>query len=840
MRTFATPGQCVDCSLPQPGTTHCPRCGLPQDGPDAIRLSAVLTDADRLLWRLRAQRAPAVPVPPSAPVPLPAPVLPPLSDDQSRGAPVSVGSVLLALGAICLVVAAVVFVTVAWGSLSLSARTLVLLAATGIAFAATAVLTVRRLHSSVEAVSAVAWLFLAVDVAAARTTGLLGLDTVALVDLLTVSGLVAGVAATTVAVLTRRLVEREPYVTSGVAAAGWWLVAGSLGERWELGAASLLVVLVVAGAALSLTYLVLGTRILLVLLAGSTLVAHASLWLQALGTALTEDVDGLLAHGRLWPVLVVSGLSVLAAAGFRRGQPGARSAAVVHGVGLATAALVAAVLVVPAWREGAGAGMTVLVLVTSALAAAGLLRSGPWTAGPRALVPVAGVACLLLTVPWATVLLGDLGLLVSTPWAHPFDVTLPDVSDGLGVQAGLPWWAASAGLLCVASTALIVAAWDRVPLPAAALRLGALVAVWAAGALSASATTGSLPVTVASLLLPALVMVLASRLGPGSSGGVMTELAVPLGCLGLAGACVFAVPSVGLSLVVWSVCLVTAVLAAFRTEPAIAAAGWAGFSVALGTGVAAAGTDLLGGGTSTQALVLAMGLAGILVATTLPLRPALPTRIVRRGVVVGAAALSVVPVALAAESGLARTSLVLTLLGSAAVAVGLIDARRGASALVGSLTLAVAFWLRLAASDIDVVEAYTLLPAAVLLALGLVPVLQWSAPTVPSLAPGLTLALAPSLPLTIAEPGSPRGMLVLAAAAALLAAGTALRWAAPFVAGAAVVALVAVVQLAPYAADSPRWVVLGALGLTMLAVGVSWESRVRDLHSAAAYVSALR
>ncbi|MDQ3629160.1 MAG: hypothetical protein M3419_10200 [Actinomycetota bacterium] len=827
MRTLATPGSCLDCALPVQGTPVCPRCGLPQDGTDAVRLRALLTEADTVLRRLDTQRAGIHVAASVTPRPRPAP---PPRDDRRRRAPVSVGSVLLALGALCLVVAAVVFVAVTWGSLSLSARTLVLLGATAAAFAVTALLTARRLHGSVEAVSAVAWLFLAIDVAAARATGLFGLDTLSLTDLVTTSGLVAGVSASVVAVLTHRLVGREPYVTSAVAVAGWWLVGASVAGQWESSRAWLLVALVLAGAVLSLGYLVADSRIMLLLLAASTLLLHGLLWCEALRSALSADVDALLRGGALWPVLVTMALTATAAEGGRRRQPGRRADVVVFGAGLASTLLGVAVLVAPAWQAAPTRGVVVLCLVTLTLAGSGLLAPRPWTKGPRTLVPVAVTGCLLVASPWVARLGLDLATLLVTPWGHPIDGSLPGHGPDPGTAIGLPLWTASIALLGVAVTGWVVAAWQVVPLPVRVLREGSLLVVWAAGALTVSLVSGSLVIAVASLVLPGSVL-----LARGAGRQAARPPGVLLGTLGLAGGCLVAAASVGLSLAVWSGCLVVAVRMAARSPLGPVVVAWAAAAVTLGTGVTAAAVDLLEGGPGAQAFTLALVLA-LTLATSVALR----AEDLRRGVVAGVAGMSIVPVLLALDVGLARTSLVLTLLGVAAAGVGIAEARRRPSALLGSLALAIAWWLRLAASDIDVVEAYTLLPAVVLLAVGLLPVLRRAASTVPTLLPGLTLAIAPSLPLTIADPGSLRGLLVMAAAVVLLAAGTMLRWAAPFLVGAVVVALVAVVHLGPYVEATPRWAALGVLGLAMLGVGVTWESRVHDLRSAVAYVGALR
>ena len=114
--------------------------------------------------------------------------------------------------------------------------------------------------------------------------------------------------------------------------------------------------------------------------------------------------------------------------------------------------------------------------------------------------------------------------------------------------------------------------------------------------------------------------------------------------------------------------------------------------------------------------------------------------------------------------------------------------------------------MRLYAEGIDVVEAYTLPSALVLAALG------WQrlqrlpdSSSVTNLAPGLTLALLPSA-VTLPDPTSPRALLLGIGALAVLLVGAS-RWlAGPLLIGGGVLAVLAVVNLAPYAAAIPRWV----------------------------------
>ena len=111
-----------------------------------------------------------------------------------------------------------------------------------------------------------------------------------------------------------------------------------------------------------------------------------------------------------------------------------------------------------------------------------------------------------------------------------------------------------------------------------------------------------------------------------------------------------------------------------------------------------------------------------------------------------------------------------------------------------------------------------------------------------ALGPGLLLALVPSLLWVLAEDTPDLRVLLLGTACLVLVlGGTVLRWSAPLVLGAAVGAVVAVQQSAPYVdAAVPRWALLGAAGGVLVAVALTWESLRADARRAAAYLDRLR
>ena len=157
----------------------------------------------------------------------------------------------------------------------------------------------------------------------------------------------------------------------------------------------------------------------------------------------------------------------------------------------------------------------------------------------------------------------------------------------------------------------------------------------------------------------------------------------------------------------------------------------------------------------------------------------------------------------------------------------------------GGLLLAMATWVRLAELGVTVPEAYTLPSALVLTAVGCWRLLRDDrTATMRLLVPGLGLATVPSLLVVLDDPTSLRALLLGLGCLALVLAGVSLRWSAPLVVGAVVGAVLVLRELAPYAADLPPWVVIGLSGTVLLVVGVTWESRMRDVRTATRYVAA--
>jgi hypothetical protein len=109
------------------------------------------------------------------------------------------------------------------------------------------------------------------------------------------------------------------------------------------------------------------------------------------------------------------------------------------------------------------------------------------------------------------------------------------------------------------------------------------------------------------------------------------------------------------------------------------------------------------------------------------------------------------------------------------------------------------------------------------------------------LAPGLSLALLPSLLWVLDEPTGPRPLLLGACCLVLVLAGARSGWTAPLVLGTAVGTTLLVRLSAPYIGDAvPRWVLIGAAGVLLLTAGTTWERRVGEARTVLGYVRALR
>ena len=806
-------------------------------------------------------------------------------------------NLLLGLGVLLLAVAAVIFLVVSWDVLGVGGRAAVMAGFTLIGAAGATAAARRGLRATAEAVGLLTVGLALLDAYGARSAGLADLDQAAgLPYWAGALGLVALAAAAGAAVLPLRSLRVSAAVLGqlpGPLLAAEWadgaahpaavvatvlavqaVIVIALAVGWPFAPATRDALLVVVAGALAAWSaaalaavvaahgeegsLVLGTALLLVLAgaAAAAAVFTSSVFTSSEATGSAPAVPGRLgmADALLGAAAVVTVAAVWA--------PAAELASSDWGfltLSALAVVLLAAMLLVPvSWRSspvvvfllaavapGVAAAETVAVALVGPLRWLGDAWTEPASASARAVLGVnlswpgeASTPLLLMSVAAALVLSGlavtalrparvavvpllALALLTAPAALDlPFRVALGvDIAGallllGLGpalVRAGraaLGWTALASGtvLLGVAvawSFAAAVTTLAVLPMTAVVL----VTATWQARRLP-----GTLPVPIAFgtgavLLLIGEAAALA-RYGDASWPAVWS-LSLSLGFgAAVAGALVFAGDRRRVL-----VSVATAVLAA----DAAALTFWAGGSVAdAGLVVAVTGA------------VVVLASCQTLVAWPVDERLTAPV-----GWVGGlATALGVLATSLEGER------LWLALLAAGVAAAGAASRttgteRRSLGWVSGGL-LAASTWVRLALSDVTSPEPYTVPAAIALLVMGARR--RQHDPSYPSwtvYAPGLALALVPSLLRAVTDAGQLRPLLLGLVALAVLGAGVARRLKAPLVIGGLVLAVDALVQLSPYLADLyaavPRWAVIGTVGLLLLGLGATYERRVRDV-----------
>ncbi|MFJ8166319.1 SCO7613 C-terminal domain-containing membrane protein [Streptomyces sp. NPDC096136] len=788
--------------------------------------------------------------PPAAPF---APVggLPAAAAPRAAAAKPGVQNVLLVLGAVLLAVAALAFTLVSWGSLGIGGRSAVLAVVTVAALAAPAALLRRGLRSTAESVAGLALALTVLDAYA--------LHAVALPD----SGgaaYAAGAAAALAALWAGhgavvRGLRTAPLAAVGAAqlplplaaaAAG----AGPTGAGWALLATAALDAVLAAAVARRAVRVaawvcagVLGGSALAVGLAGSLVEPGAA------GPALLLAAGAVLGVAVAWreprasAAAVAGGLAAVSAVGAPvAAGPGSVwwPVAVRVAAGLALVAVVRVDALPEPVRRGlarAGAVVAALAALAGLPAVLWLLVSRPASsaaAGPHPEDPVAGLAVALLLAAGAFALLPRIrpsGAAPSgaargnarAPSGAPAAAGGPEGAGGRRDVTGMPGREAAAGTRRDVSG---VPGWV-----AAAV---AVVCGWA-GLFAASASAG-LPVA-AGLAAQVVLVAAAGAVALRAAGPAVAWAAGGCAAVGAFGVSLAALDGRVATVAVFAVLGAGAALgaayggarAALRGAGAVGAVGYAAATVvALGAlaGAAPAWTGV--GVLAAASAVVALG-------------PRLGT--VRLPAEVAAAGAGVL--ALALTAGDAPVSALVLGLGGAVCAAGALRTdRRGLGWAAGPLGVA-AVWVRLGASGVAVPEAYALPVTALALAVGLVRrrrdprASSWVA-----YGPGLAATMLPSLVAVWGDPYWPRPLLLGLGALAVTLAGVHRRLQAPLLLGAVVLAGVAVHELAPYVVQVagllPRWVPPALAGLLLLAVGATYESRLREARRLRAALARLR
>ncbi|MER6054316.1 SCO7613 C-terminal domain-containing membrane protein [Streptomyces albidoflavus] len=745
-----------------------------------------------------------------APAAHPAPAVPPGSATGGPGAQ----HVLLILGGLLLAVAAIAFTLFSWGELGIAGRSVVLAGVTAGALGAPVLLLRRGLGATAESVGAVALLLTVLDAYALHAAVLPEADG-------------AGYAA----------------FTSGVLAAGWAAYGVGVGRlRLPLPAA------VVAGQ----FPLVLGAWAA----GGSALVIGWALLVTAAGSVVVAArVPGLAVRATAW-----SGAGVTWAGGLLIGLGESVSAsgpldAAAPGVLLLGAAAVALRAVWRAPQEMAVTGGVVAGLAAVA-GVGGVLRTEvPWSWAVvvylvcgAALAPVAriavvprpvrggvlgaaagvtGVAVLAVLPSAAATLLGPAAVLTGL-WAGA-----PDGTRELAAGAGAWPDALSVPVVLLVAAVLLGAVY------ASLVHEGREPAGWtgAAGAGAVGLVSAAVPVLLVSAdVAYAAALVVDLLLVAGLLAAAVAVRRVPAAADGTALWCAVAVAAhAGLlalavepaTYAVFGLLLVLFAASAARSEEAVARSLALVLSVVCALVVAsAAGASLELGAPRTAVLVLAVPAAVVV----LGLWVRTPAVVVPLEAGAGFAAL--VALGLAVTDG-AYLSLVLALCGVLAAATAVRPERRPGAGYLAAGLFATATWVRLVSAGVTHPEAYTLPVSVIACAVGLLrrrtdpEASSWTA-----YGPGLGVTLGPSLLALWSDPHWQRPLLLGAAALAVTVTGAVRRLQAPLLLGGGTLALVALHELAPHVAQVfdalPRWSVPALAGLLLLALGATYEQRLRD------------
>ncbi|MFF9686638.1 SCO7613 C-terminal domain-containing membrane protein [Streptomyces sp. NPDC014623] len=767
---------------------------------DARRLQLL----NRRAWLLGVLRAPAAPPPP------PAPATRPASPPHAPSVPAhGTQNVLLVLGGLLLTVAAIAFTLFSWGEMGVAGRSAVLAAVTACALVVPALLLGRALPATAEAVAALALVLTVLDAVALHTVVAPEPD-----------GLVFWAVASTVLVAVWALYGlllgrlRTPLPAAVVAGqlplvfTAWAAGASATGFGWAL--------LVTAAADVTVALWGRGAAVRATACAGALLTGLISL---ALGLGLSVSAGGVL--GALGPSALLLAGAVVAGAGAWR----APKAMAVAGGAVAGLAAVAAVGGVPAAALPWDQAVVVYLLCGAALSSVLRFRaSRPVVRGVLgASVSVVAGAVLWAVPAVAAALLGPASSTAEV-WSGA-----PEGFRG-ALWPSVPWQqsASSPVVLVVAAglSAALGVRWPRV-LPEKGRRLaeaGAVVLGW--GAVPTLLAVADAPYAVAvgvELLLVAVLLTLVMR---------RTADAFAVTCLvcALAGAASVGLLGLAAEPATYAVYGVLAVLfagSATGSRASSVRSVLACASVLCAVVVAAAAGASLGwSAPHTAPLVL-----GVTAATVL-LGARLREPVVASSVELAGAFAAVVAVGLTVPDA-PFLALVLGLCGVLAAATALRPERRRAAGYPAAALFVAAAWVRLAASGVAAPEAYTLPVSVAAFTVG------WlrrrrdpAASSWVAYGPALSMTMVPSLVVAWADPHWLRPLLLGVAALAVTLAGARLRLQAPLVVGGSVLALDGLHELAPHVVQVfdalPRWAPPALAGLLLLAVGATYEQRLRD------------
>ncbi|MFJ7304432.1 SCO7613 C-terminal domain-containing membrane protein [Streptomyces sp. NPDC099088] len=771
--------------------------------------------------------------------PRPTPTAPPSPPARRPEATApGVQNVLLILGGVLLTVAAVAFTLVSWGRLGIVGRSAVLGAVTLAALGSPVLLLRRGLRSTAESLAGLGLVLTVLDAYALHTVALPDTDGVGYAALASAT-LAVGWAAYGLTVGGRpgaagRQVSGDDRTTGEAA-------TGGRAPHPVFGAVRQAAVL---GLRLPVPAAVVAAQFPLVLWAGAAGAGAHAVTAALLVTAAFDAVIALRASST-----AVRGVAAVGAFGlggwgtfagcylsWTAAGPGAAARA---GALLLLAASIAFSAAWAAEKPALATGIAAAGGLVTVVAFGGVLRTvlpGAWTVPGHLVCGLALLAAVRpglpepvrrgiaaasgsvqgLAVVWAlpVVVVSLVGPLaqVGSVWSGA-PATARDA-----VTSELPW---PPGAFTAPLVLGLVAAVLAVGVRSAAWRpralTGALVLAWST-ALSLPAAL-ELPYA-AGLSVHALTTVALPALARRTRPPVVPVVLVLVTSVDLA---FLALASQTATLIVFAA--LTALFAVTARQPGLGPVGAPAALGHLAATACAVGASLGWQPQHTALLVLAVPLLAALLAARLDDAPTTVS------VEITGAVAALLAVALAATDP-PMLATVLALCGVIAAGTAVREDRRSAG-YAAAVLFVLAAWVRLVAWDVTSPEAYTLPVTVPALLVGLYrrrkdpAVSSWTA-----YAPGLSVSLFPSLLAAWADPQAPRPLVLGAAALAVTLLGARHRLQAPLLLGGTVLALDALHELAPYIVQVvdalPRWVAPALAGVLLLALGATYEQRIRD------------
>ena len=743
-----------------------------------------------------------------------APVAPPLPAAQARREATAPGvqNLLLVLGGILLALAATAFTLVSWGSMGIAGRALVLGAVTLAALGAPVALLRRGLRSTAESIAGIGLVLTVLDTYALHEVAFPDGDGVSFAAaasaVLAVIWTAYGIGT---AALPRPAVTRTDPTTAPASPTLLLPLPAALAVAqlplilWAIAA---------GGGPRTITAAVLLTAVIDMVVA--LRVTPKAVRAVAAGGAFGMGGWGVLAAGLISLDAAGPGAAARAAALFALAAAGAFGAAwLASGRGLRTSTAAAGGLFVVAalgglLRAALPADWTVPGCLACGIALLALVRGRlpePVRHGLGRASGIVQASAVLWTLPAVGVTLLGPAAWLSRAWSG----APGDAREAAARDTFWPAHATTTPLILIAVAAVLAlsvraAEWRPRALTAA------LTLTWAA--VLTLPTALQLPYNVGLLVYGGTVMVLlALRHRMATTLALVTSLS--LACLALA-----AEPA---TLTVLA--SLTAVFAAAawrgRLAPASAAASL-GYATALACAV---GASLDWQPQHIALLMLLVPLTAALLAARIT-DPA-----TTKAVEITGAAAALIAIDLATAE-LPLLAVVLALCGVIVAGTAIRPERRSLGYVAAALFV-LAGWVRLGTWNVTDPEAYTLPVTVPALFVGALrrrrdpSATSWTA-----YGPALTVTLAPSLLAAWTDPHWTRPLLLGTAALAVTLLGARHRLQAPLVLGGTTLALDALHELAPYLAQVvgalPRWAPPALAGLLLLALGATYEQRIRD------------